>query len=249
MSWCDKLASTPGIGVKLDKSFAPVAALLEPLTPIVSTWVNKENDQATFSIEHQDLFGCVLSNNEGYQYNIGPEALVLEYRHRLRFRPRSGGPPTAELLSKPQPYTELLPQITAKLLEVVRLVTAGKPRKLQRIGVISTTVVGEDEVPPGIGRFLKYVRRPWDAEVDSFNIEITPRLPKQKGTSRYDRCIHQISKPEDNEGLVTIRLDWQRYFDGDRSLSMTTLPELLETAKKDALEYFEDIGEGERFDV
>jgi hypothetical protein len=246
VSWCDKLASTPGIGIKLDKSFGPIATMLEPLTPIISTWVDK--DKAAFSVDHQDLFNCTLTTFDGYQYIMGPEQLSVEFKHRLRLKAQSAGPPSAELLSRPLPYTDLLPQVGKKLLVLTELVTTDRPRKLSRIGVISTTVVSEDEVPPGIARFLKHVAKPWKTSLEYFNMEVTTKLAKVKGTARYDRCIHVISKPDDRENLVTIRLDWQRYFDEGKALSMTALPELLVTAQKDALAYFEDIGEGERFD-
>jgi hypothetical protein len=247
MSWCDKLASTPGFGIRLDKAFAPVASLLDPITPITSKWVDK--DKPAFSVDQQDLFSCTLNTFDGYQYVLNPEALAVEFRHRLRFKAQSAGPPSAELISKPLPYTEMLPKVTKLLVEMTELVTAGKHRKLNRIGVISTTVVNEDEVPPGITRFLEHVLKPWDTSSEHYNIELVARLPKVKGTAKYDRCFHLINKPEDSEGLVTVRLDWQRYFEDDKALSMTTLPVLAAAACKDALAYFEDIAEGERFDV
>jgi hypothetical protein len=249
VSWCDKLASTPGVGVKLDKSFVPAATMLEPLAPIVSTWVDQETDKPAFSIDHQDLYSCALTSIDGYHYVIGPETLGVEFRHRLKYRPQSAGPPTAELISKPAPFTELLPEVTKRLLELVRLVTKGQPRKLLRIGVYSTTVVVENQMPPGIDRFLKYASKPWDASLDFYDLQLTSKLPKTKRTIDYDRCIHAIQKSEDGEGLVNIRLDWQRYLGKERSLSPTTLPELIEGTAADALSYFEDIGQGERFDV
>jgi hypothetical protein len=242
------LASTPGIGVKLDKLFVPVSVLLEPLAPLVSTWVEKDKDQVAFSVDQQDVFTCVLTTFDGYQYILGQESFVIEFRHRLRFQPQSAGPPVAELLSKPAPYSELLEASEVRLLEMLRLSTAGQSRRLLRIGVISTTVVAEDEAPPGVTRFLKYAAKPWDATPEAFNLNLTVALPKSKETVSGDRCIHSFTKAEDGDGLITIRLDWQRQFDGDKKLSMSTLPDLLKTAKKDAMSYFEDVGEGARFD-
>src|SRR5262249_19372027 len=156
---------------------------------------------------------------DGYSYMLGPEQLTVEFKHRLRMRPRSGGPPTAELMSKPLPYTELLPEVSSRLLQVVDLVTRGKARKLVRLGVVTTTLVSENELPPGIARFLKYTAKPWGASLDSFNVELTAELPKQKGSAYEDRCVHACAKPEDEQSLVTIKLDWQRTFDELRGLS------------------------------
>lgn len=249
MSWCDKLASTPALGVRLDKRFAPIGKLLEPLTPIVSTWIDKENDRPGFTIDPpQDLFSGNLTTLDGFHYIFGYETFAVEFQHRMRFRTQSAGPPTAELLSKPAPYTDVLEDVTKRLLDMLSLVTAGMTRKLLRIGVVSTTVVSEDEMPPGVRRFIRYVAKPWDASLDHFNIDVTSMLPKVKHTAHFDRCTHLITKPENGEPLVTIRLDWQRFLPEDRTLSSKSLPELVEHAKADALAYFEDIGEGARFD-
>lgn len=250
MSWCDKLAATPGIGVKLDKSFAPVSALLEPLTPVISRWVDAKTDKPAFSIDSApDLFACSLTTLDGYQYILNPESLAVEFKYRMRVKPQSAGPPIAEMLSKPLPYTELLPEITDRLLELVQLSALSKPRKLLRIGIIATTLVGMDEAPPGILRFLKHVSNPWGTSPEFFNIDVTARLAKRKGTVDFDRCIHSLQKQEGSDNdLLTIRLDWQRYFGAERTLSMTSLPELLSAAKEDALAYFEEVAQGERFD-
>ena len=246
MTWCDKLASTPGIGVMLDKLYTPLEGLLGPLTPIISQWVDR--DKQAFTVDAApDPFNCTLTTFDGYQYSVGPEIFAVEFRHRIRFRPQSAGPPSAELLSKPAPYTELLEQITTRFIDLLRLVTEGKVRKLRRIGIISTTAVNENEVPPGILRFIKYVAKPWETSADAYNIELTTKLPKLRTTVVYDRCLHSFTKSEDNEGLVNIRLDWQRYLD-DRNFSLASLPGLLETAKRDALAYFEELAEGVRFD-
>jgi hypothetical protein len=249
VSWCDKLASTPAVGVRLDKVYAPVSALMDPLTPVVSTWVDKERDQQAFTVDYQDQFACTLQTLDGFSYVLGPEQLTVDFKHRLRFRAQSAGPPTAELTSKPLPYTVVLEDVTKKLLHMVELITAGKARKLLRIGVVSTTLVSEEEIPPGINRFLKHVTKPWSTSADSYNFELTTQLPKGKSDTHQDRCIHALTKREDGEGLVTIRLDYQRIFDDSKGLSMSSLPGLVADSKKAALAYYEDVAQGERFDA
>jgi hypothetical protein len=250
VTWCDKLAATPGIGVLLNKSFAPVASLLEPLAPVVSRWVDKDNDRPAFSIDGQDAFGGSLTTFDGYQYVVGPEQFAVEFKHRMRLKPQSAGPPIAEMLSKPLPYTELFPQITERLLEMLRLViTAKQSRKLLRIGIITTTYVALDDAPPGIRRFLKHVTKPWGIEPEFFNIDVTAKLAKGKNTAKFDRCLHLLQRLENSDNdLLLIRLDWQRYFEPDKTFSASSLPDLIEAARRDALAYFEDIGQGERFD-
>jgi hypothetical protein len=250
VSWCDKLASTPTVGLRLDKIVTPVALLLEPFTPVVSTWVDKDRDQLAFTVDHQDLYSATLQTYDGYAYQLSPEILTVDFKHRLRWRANSAGPPTAELLSKPRPYTDVLGDVTSRLLQLVELVTRGRPRKLRRIGVVTTTLASVDEVPPGFMRFVKHVSNPWDTMPDAYNIELTAKLPAMEKSAAYsDRCIHVVSRPEDGEGLVTVRLDYQRVFEGEKGLNLGSLPTQIGDVQKAALKYFEDIAEGGRFDA
>lgn len=249
MSWCDKLASTPAIGVRLDRSYDPISVTLERVAPIISSWSSSGPEEAPFTIDQEDLFSCTLQTLDGYSYFLGPDRLAVEFRHRLRLQGQSAGPPVAELLSKPRPYTELLEDVTERLLKVVELVTAGRARKLERFGVVTTTQVIEDEMPPGVARFLNHVRKPWGTTADAYNVELTTKLTKATDAAHQDRCIHHIRKAEDRDGLVFVKLDWQRWLDESKGLSMSSLPGLLSEARKNALAYFEDIGQGERFDA
>jgi len=40
MSWCDKLASTPSVGLKFDYHFGPSSDILDVLTPILDPLVD-----------------------------------------------------------------------------------------------------------------------------------------------------------------------------------------------------------------
>lgn len=247
MSWCDKLASTPAVGLRLDKLYGSGATLLAAISPIVSQWV--DNDKPAFNIDQQDALGFAVSSFGGYTYALNSEYFSVEFRHRLRLKGHSGGPPTAEMISKPQPYTELLDEVSSRLIEATRLATAGQQRKLRRIGVVSTTQVSREDAPPGILRFVDYLSAPWSDGVPFFNVQLTAKLPPNKVKGTTDRCIHGLMQVEgDDDELLTVRLDFQREFDEERNLSITSLGDQLEATRRDALAYFEDIGIGERFD-
>jgi hypothetical protein len=47
---------------------------------------------------------------------------------------------------------------------------------------------------------------------------------------------------------MTITLDWQRQLTSGNPINLESLKELAERAEKAALKYFEDVGEGSRFD-
>jgi hypothetical protein len=126
------------------------------------------------------------------------------------------------------------------------LVPQAKNRKVVRVGVISTTVVGEYQLPPGIARFVEYIGRPWNGSAEQYNISILTDL--RSGSEYKDRCIHLVAKPDDPDQLISVTLDWQRVFDTGQAIDRAKLEDITGKAEKSALAYFEDVAEGKRFD-
>jgi hypothetical protein len=245
VSWCDKLASTPGVGFRLDPHFAPSEIILNALAPTLDQWF--EDDKRLFNIERQnDPFTAGFNTNDGFQYGIEPSKIFVVFNHSMRFKQVSGGPPVLEMLSRASPYTELLPKVSKRLTEVTLLLPAIKTRKVTRVGIISTTIVADDEAPPGIARFIKYIGRPWQGVANTYNIRITAEIDRSPHSS--DRCTHSLSRPEDPEELLSLKFDWQRTFDPGRPITLDSLQEILVGAEKASNKYFEDLAEGSRFD-
>lgn len=246
MSWCDKLASTPTVGMRFNHHFSSSSAILDALTPILNKMV--DGKKPIFSVGRQDTFGLEITTEDGFQYAFSSSSISIGFVHRLKLKNQSGAYPTVEMISRPQPFTKLLPNVCDRLLEVVSLLIDSNSRSLAQIGIVSTTMVDEGEAPPGILKFIRSVTEPWKANLDAYNFQIVAQLSQQSG--RIDRCIHEIIKPEDDEGLATLKFDWQRKFNNVNSVpSAEGLTELLRSAQKDALKYFEELAEGNRFDV
>ena len=246
MSWCDKLASTPSIGVKLDNHFAPSAEILEVLKPILDPLVERERPR--FLINRLDPFAVELTTEDGFHYGIEPSRLWIDFQYRLRVKPVSGGPPVAELLSRAAPFSELLPEVSSRLLEATKKVLeiAPRPRKLKRVGIVSMTQVSEADLPPGIGRFIDYVARPWHGLVGQYSLQITADL--RKTDDWFDRCNHVVVKPDDPEQLLMLQFDWHRTFVKERDATLDLIKEEISRAEPDSMKYFEELGEGNRFD-
>jgi hypothetical protein len=199
-----------------------------------------------FTVERHESFAVQLITDDGYQFFVNQQQLSVEFKHRLKVKPHSGGLPTAELISKPRPYTVVLQDVASKAIELSELVSGSKTRALSRIGIVSTTTVAEGDAPPGVARFLKFLVKPWPDGLDHFAIQIAAYIAK---TDEYtDKCIHGFTKPEDPEQLNTLRFDWQRTFTTPKIATPDVLKKQTMLAQKAALEYFEQLGEGGRFD-
>jgi hypothetical protein len=244
VSWCDKLASTPSVGLKIDSRFLSSSSVLNALAPILDRWV--EGDKLRFSIERQDPFNLVFTTDDGFQYGIEQSKIYVNFTHRIKPKATSGGPPVMEMLSQALPYTTLLPQAAERVVEAALLVPDGKGRQVTRIGIVATTTVAREDLPPGIVRFIEYLGRPWRGSVPGLSLQIIGDIGK--ASTWTDRCIHAVNKPEETDELVTLSFDWQRTLATGRAITSDNLNELFLSAQKAALQYFEDLAEGNRFD-
>lgn len=239
-SWCDKLASTPTMGLRYTPSYTPAEVLLTSLKPILDR--ETVGERATFQIEQLEAFTAAFNTDDGYKYSVDPLSVAVIYNHRIRATAQSAGPPIMELISEPAPFTQLLQNVSDRLVELAGLLPIVKGRGIKRVGIVSQTTVQLEDAPPGIGMLFEEVGMPFGGTVDSFNVAITTRLKSSDG--HVDRCIHTLSLPEDEKKLVTVQLDWQRTFDDAKSVTGSLLKTMLESAKGDALAYYERVAEG-----
>jgi hypothetical protein len=139
-----------------------------------------------------------------------------------------------------------MPEVSNRLVEATLLLPEAKTRKIERVGVISTTLIAEEDLPPGIKRLADYISRPWSGTVPTFNIAITGVISETPEIT--DRCIHTLNRPEGEDELLTIQFDWQREFRTGWQNTKSNLERILDDATKEALKYFEELAEGSRFD-
>ncbi len=125
MSWCNKLASTPSVGLKFNYHFAPSTDILDALTPILDGLVAGEKTK--FAINSQEAFAVEFTTEDGFHYGIDPSRVWIDFQHRLKVKPISGGPPIAELLSRPAPFSELLPEVSKRLIDATERILTVSP--------------------------------------------------------------------------------------------------------------------------
>jgi hypothetical protein len=243
-SWCDKLASTPSIGVRFLPLYETSANILQALSPMLGRLRKGEDDR--FKVVKNAPFEVQINTDDGFAYGVDPVTVFVDFHHSLKAKPVSGGPPVLEMLSHPLPFTQLLPEVSKRLEEIIWLLPTAKSRRLSRAGIVANAQVDNDAVPPGIRRLITYLGRPWKGLLDSFSFQITGQIGESSSYS--DRCIHTVIRPEDEEQLMTVTFDWQRVYKSERAIAPASLTTLLNEAQRDALAYFEQLAEGNRFD-
>jgi hypothetical protein len=245
VSWSDKLAATPTVGFIVEFHFDSLDAILHALSPMLDKWV--DDDRPTFTVERREPFTVNVNVHDGFTYSVEPTRISVTFQHTMKMRMVSGGPPVAEMLSRPLPYTELLPQAASQLMETTLLLCAGTPRKITRVCIVTAATGSAADIPPGMMRFISYMARPWGGSVDYYGLQITAQVADDARWS--DRCIHNLSKAEDDpEQLIRLSFDWQRSLKTGRPITSDSLTELVKAASAAALQYFEDLAEGNLFD-
>jgi hypothetical protein len=245
MVWCDKLASTPGVGFALDSRLIPSTLLLSALTPSLNEWT-AENDRLNFTVDRLNPFDVQVSSDTGFQFQISPSKIAVEFVHRVKWRNVTGGPPVGELTSVPMPFTTLLPDISRRLIDATLNLPDVGSRKLSRVGIISSTALDEAAMPPGISRLVRYMGRPWNGDIEAYVIIIASKLPSAKGVT--DKCVHSLHKSDDPNQLPSIRFDWTRTFDERKPVRREVLERLISEVSTAAIDYLEELAEGNRFD-
>jgi hypothetical protein len=245
MSWCDKLASTPAVGFGLNPNIVSSGALLDAFSPKLSPLITDE--KARFSIDQTGPHGLTFTTEDGFQTAIDANKIAVTFVHRLSAKQVSGGPPQLELLSLTRPYTELLPMVCTKLIEDTLTIPNSRTRSVHRVGIVTTTAIAEEEAPPGIIRFLDYMRDPWGTIFPAFSFNFTSELDSTP--HRRDVCNHTVIRASGLGALLNMSFDWQRSFMQPRPMSQSTLEEIVLEAEEAALAYFEELAQGNRFDV
>jgi hypothetical protein len=245
LSWCDKLAATATVGFGVNYHFASIAVILDALSPMLDKWV--EGDRPLFDIERREPFSVTVRSHDGYNYEIDPSRISVGFQHFMRMKIVSGGPPVAEMLSDPLPYTMLLPSVSGRLMDATSLVCQGTTRRVTRVGVVAQAMVASPDIPPGIARFIAYIGRPWKGFVDHYSFQIISDLADDSESSY--RCIHTLSKLEgDPDQLVRLNFDWQRTLKNGLTVTSDSITQLTKSAEQDAIKYFEELAEGNLFD-
>lgn len=247
MSWCDKLAATPAVGLKLAPHYVASDSIVNALTPWFDKWAT--DDKAPITVTRQESFAFGFTLEQGFQFAVEPTRTFVDFSHRIKMRTVSGGPPVAEMLSHALPYTTLLPDLCGRLVDLTLDTPSPPNRTFNRVGVVVKAAIAPEDAPPGISRFLDYLGKPWKGLVGGYSFQVTGEIASNSDFA--DRCVHTLTKPEtgDNAQLVSLNFDWQRTFVVGQPLKRDTLESALAAAVKSALSYFEDLAEGNRFDA
>lgn len=240
-SWCDKLTSVPTVGIAFDWQFMPSSELLSAIAPILNSTFQ---GNPPFHITKQDAASFTLSTQSGYSIAIEPGKLAIAFTHNLQAKAVSGGLPTVEYLSVALPFSRILEYEIDLLIKICEKLPGFGRRTLHRIGIMSTTVVDLQDAPPGIRDYIEYAVLPWGSIELPFNLAFSGFIRKDKAWR--ERCLHTFIQQDGEDDLLSITVDWQRLFTEQKRLGDTPLRPQLVGCVAAAMQYHEELAEGQR---
>lgn len=89
MSWCDKLASTPTVGLALTPHFA-FGSLIDAFSPILDRLVDRFRNP-TFVVNDTQNSSLSFTTEDGFVYGAEQSKVSVGFQHRLKTRAVSGG--------------------------------------------------------------------------------------------------------------------------------------------------------------
>ena len=243
MSWCDMLASVPTAGFRLTPLISSGDSYIDAWRSIMAEFY--ADGKQTFNVDQYDANAFGFNTEQGFKYGADAEKIFVKFNHRMKAVPVSGSTPRLELLSSARPYSELLPEVFDRLLDATLKAPLASTRKIMRIGVVSETFVSDEDLPPGIKKLIDFLGAPWGA-LDDYNMRVTARVGQADGW--YDTCTHSIVRADGADSLTSLTFDWGRHYETSRPVDANSLRSLSNHCQEAALRYFEELGEGSRFD-
>ena len=244
MIWFDQLASTPVVSLKLDWHYASGAKLLEAMSPLLSK--QGLGDRPTFGVDRMDAFATVFTTDEGFQYSVTSNAVMIGFAYRGRFKSQgSSVRPTFDVITEAHPYSRLLNRASTKIVEAALLLPDARARQIQQITIASNTSLEMASFPPGLSDLRDYFLRPIGGASKVFQFRFSADVRKTANTR--DRCIFNISRNEDEEVLPNIILEFQREYPKTVALHEDTLADRISEVTRSASSYFEKVADGSAF--
>jgi hypothetical protein len=248
VSWCDKLASQASVGLRVTPRFRPADDLLKAVSSLFTSQIKplENGERPTFIVDRKENFEIIFTLSQGYKYSISATVLSVSYVHRVELRNASAGLPWLNFLSEQVGFTQSLEDICSRVLDCIEMLDDPSQR-ITQFGLRSHTLVGIDEMPPGIVEMIESTLSFW-GNAPFFSFQIVSILDETE--QHTDRCLHTIARPEDDEIIPTISLEWQRTFkDSKIPFRRGNAKDLIQKCTENALLYFETLGEGGSIDA
>lgn len=229
MSWIDKVASAPAVGLEFEAWFRSRDGLVEALNPLFA-----ELDQAGEGLMFQDL---------------GPMALRVELSRGLRLTVDLKSIIVSATQSEAAfgaegTHAEALGEACGIAAQMAELLFKNEYRGLRRAGFVADCRVPSEAPPPGVEAWLAALARPWgERELELVDGQFAVELAS--GENYRDRCHHRLGWEKSLTDQFGVRLDWQRLYDPADGLRGKDVGARLETLSALALMYLEQFGAGE----
>lgn len=246
MIWLDTLLAVPVVGIHINPEFKEVFEFQKRIGNFLD-YLRKDKalEKGNIEIKAEEIWGYSISvRKTGFSFTLTPNDIIGQYSYEIKQITQPGSLPTFE---PPETiaYSQLLEKTLSYIQEFITLIKDLKGFQFERIGIVANVGGDKESLPPGVLRWLKHLSKPWGTLIKSQSI-LLAKLQENKEAQYRDQCHHIVNFDDTiPEAGVRFTLDWQRFFEKPVSMSdMNVLPANLLSCKNEALNYFQNFGEG-----
>jgi hypothetical protein len=240
-NWLDVALAAPIIGLACEPRLQFPHEMGDAIKPVLEKWKTKF-PEILFTIPAQAAL-LNVKVGDGFHIDLLGNAINTSFKYETKLIDVPAALPQVAS-QKVRPFSELVAtavEYTAAICEHLRV----PPIDVTRIGVVADSRLSADALPPGVGKFLKYLGAPWGAQPVAFAGAFTTSFgPEDKDWE--SRCHHFLDVSPERPGDVRLRLDWQMYTPPSSSHRLVSgeARGLLERAVRHANQYFETFAAG-----
>ena len=240
MTWLDRVLAVPTIGFSLTPELLSDHEVVTSIRPLFDAWA-KEGE---VSIQQKDM-SLAFQTASGYKFSIDHNVATVEFAYRFELKDRPGTFPVFPQLET-EKYSVLLERIIGKTNEFIEHVFANRRRNLVRLGIVATSRIDGENLPPGVALYIEHLQRPWGKPLIRCDSNLVSVLREDEKTR--DQCHHRLSFDQGDKlkkNDFRFVLDWQRVMLTPTELRSGSSRGQLQSASSSALDYFEKFGRGE----
>jgi hypothetical protein len=223
------------LGVHLPKNWKLAFGYHDAVIPLLDKW---DSQGIAFAIKNTPA-GMAIETGGGVSAKLLSDNLVIEFKYSVEVDPLRGSTPPLAV----RPYGEILQEVAEMAIELLDVFAHSAGVRTDRIGIIATSQMDPQKMPPGVARMLDAYERMWTGELLKIDATAVVVVLSEKLT--VDQCHHRLqldhSQPTPE---VQVTLDWQRRFLEPRDLRGAEISGTIQACVKSALGHFQRIGEG-----
>jgi hypothetical protein len=240
--WFEQVVATPAIGVRHSLELQA----LSPQHAATAEWIREQGMLKNLQLVFRTPIDMDIRLGR-WLIQFRPDQTVVSYVVEPLLKKDERGLPSLGV-DDYQPYPTLFEEC-ASLANAALSIRASSSQgnfRLRRVGIVLATYLCLDEdLPPGIAKYKKYIGDPWSSTGGAVKATSEILMQLADAPTSNDRCFHGVQFDETGDSRdFFFKLDWQRTFLDNHVFEDGYVNNEIGECAVPAMKYFDDFGIG-----